>query len=90
MLTLQQLHLLADGQQGTLHGFTEDTAMTRRLGELGFLPGREIIFLRKAPLQDPILVRVGRSTYSLRSGDAAKITVTIHSDATELQTTGRD
>lgn len=90
MSTLQQLHQLSDGQQATMHGFTEDTAMTRRLGELGFLPGREIIFLQKAPLQDPIVVRVGRSTYSLRSGDAAKITVSISSESTELQTAGRD
>lgn len=77
MTQRQQLHQLSVGQLCTMTGFTEDTAATRRLGELGFLPGREILFVGKAPLRDPIVVKVGCSTYSLRSGDAAKITVEI-------------
>lgn len=49
---------------------------SQQLQDLGFLPGEAVIVQRKAPLgQDPIVVRVGSSTYALRRGEAELVHV---------------
>jgi len=55
------------------HSLTE---CSQQLQDLGFLPGEAVIVQRKAPLgQDPIVVRVGSSTYALRRGEAELVHV---------------
>jgi len=49
----------------------------RQLGELGFLPGEEIVILRRTmPGSDPLVVRIGVSTFALRKAEAACIDLT--------------
>ncbi|MDZ4723276.1 MAG: FeoA family protein [candidate division Zixibacteria bacterium] len=72
---MTSLDKMSPGQKGKLVGFTGDTLIARRLTEMGLAPGREITYLRKAPLRDPIVVRVGGGVYSLRQIDAAQISV---------------
>ncbi len=69
------LNKLAPGQRGRVVGFTEDGKISRRLLELGIIPGRLITFLRNAPLQDPMEVQVGPSCLSLRHREASLVTV---------------
>ncbi|RYH11410.1 ferrous iron transport protein A [Tropicimonas sp. IMCC6043] len=47
----------------------------QRLLDLGFQPGREITVLRRAPLNDPIELRLGDSFIVLRRREAAHIEV---------------
>ena len=48
----------------------------QQLEQLGFLPGESILVQRKAPLsQDPLVVRVGASTYALRRAEAECVVV---------------
>lgn len=63
------------GQSATVVGFTHDTPVARRLTELGLVPGRQVTYLRSAPLRDPMEIRVGGSCLSLRHSDAALVTV---------------
>lgn len=44
---------------------------------IGLLPGREICFLRRAPLGDPLLFQVAGSVLSLRKGDAELVELTV-------------
>lgn len=48
----------------------------RQLAELGFEPGETVQLLRRAPFGgDPLVVRVGGSTYALRRAEAECVLV---------------
>jgi len=77
------LDTLAAGQSGTvIHLAPTDyqggagVDVSRRLMELGFVPGERIRMLRRAlPGGDPLAVKVGQSTFALRRFEAALISV---------------
>jgi ferrous iron transport protein A len=49
---------------------------SHRLEELGFLPGERVMVLNRGwPGGDPIAVRVGHSSFALRSAEAARIEI---------------
>lgn len=50
-------------------------AMSYRLMELGLIEGAEVQVLRRAPLGDPMHVRVGDYQLSLRTADADLVDV---------------
>ena len=53
-----------------------DRAVLLRLLEIGFLPGEPVqIMARGFPGNDPLAVRVGHTTFALRSHEAALIRV---------------
>jgi Fe2+ transport system protein FeoA len=49
--------------------------MSRRLMEMGLLPGTEVRVVRVAPLGDPLELRLRDYSLSVRRSEAAKITV---------------
>jgi ferrous iron transport protein A len=54
----------------------EDRDVLLRLLEIGFLPGETVrVVARSFPRNDPIAVRVGHTTFALRSREAALIRV---------------
>lgn len=65
---------LAIGDTAVIVGYT-DSAPARRLLEMGFLPGRTVSAIRKAPLGDPIEFVVMGARLSMRRVDAAEILV---------------
>ncbi|UCD62957.1 MAG: ferrous iron transport protein A [Candidatus Zixiibacteriota bacterium] len=71
------LSRMIPGQKGTVIGFTVDSRISRRLLEMGVVPGRSVVYLRNAPLRDPLEVQVGSCCLSLRRAEASLITVRI-------------
>lgn len=71
------LSKMTPGQSGKVVGLTADTPITRRLCELGIFPGREIKYLRDAPLKDPMEIQVGPCCLSLRHSEAECVAVEI-------------
>jgi ferrous iron transport protein A len=79
--TLTTLDTLAAGQGGTvihlapseLHGGAGD--VSRRLMELGFVPGERIRMLRRGLQGGPLAIKVGQSTFALRRFEAALVSV---------------
>ena len=69
------LDKLCPGQRARVLGYENDTPLSRRLAELGLIPGREIKYLRNAPLRDPLEIQVGSSFLSLRHTDASLVAV---------------
>jgi ferrous iron transport protein A len=72
------LSALATGQAATVAKVKtspELTAVSRRLAEIGFLPGESLRILARIPGGDPIAVRIGGSTFALRRHEAACIQV---------------
>lgn len=53
----------------------------RQLNELGFMPGEQIVLLRRTmPGADPLVVRIGVSTFALRAAEAACIDIALEPD----------
>lgn len=69
------LDRLAPGEGGRIARIDADPAITRRLMELGLVPGTEIEMIRTAPLGDPIEVAVRGLRLSLRRSEAGRIHV---------------
>lgn len=64
-------------QQVVADGLDQDRA--RQLEEIGFLPGEQVsVMTRAMPGGDPLVVRVGLSTFALRGAEAR----CIHIEAT--------
>ena len=47
----------------------------QRLADMGFCPGEEILFVRKAPLGDPVHVQLGTYHVALRMAEAREIEI---------------
>ena len=69
------LDKMQPGQSGKVIGFTDDNRVSRRLLELGVIPGRDIQYIRNAPLRDPMEIQVGHCCLSLRHAEASLITI---------------
>ena len=67
------------GTSARVIGLQEDTAndpISKRLSNLGFVPGRTVTPLRRAPLGDPVVYRVADYELCLRRHEARLIQVT--------------
>ena len=71
------LSKMIPGQTGRVLGYSSDSPVTRRLTELGLAPGRQVVYLRNAPLRDPLEIRVGSTFLSLRRAEASLVAVEI-------------
>ena len=59
-----------------VHSDSAHEARARQLEEIGFLPGEQVsVMTRAQPGGDPLVVRVGLSTFALRAAEAACIEV---------------
>ncbi|MGK7396390.1 MAG: FeoA family protein [Candidatus Cyclobacteriaceae bacterium M3_2C_046] len=65
---------LKPGEKGVITGFN-DEIMSLKLLEMGCLPGTEVELNFKAPLGDPIAIKVSGYNLSLRRDEAATITL---------------
>jgi Fe2+ transport system protein FeoA len=66
---------LKPGESGRIARIDAEPAITRRLMELGLVPGTEIEMVRTAPLGDPLEVSVRGLHLSLRRSEAGHIHV---------------
>ena len=71
------LDKLVPGQSARVVGYRSDGPISRRLAELGLTPGRQIVYLRNAPLKDPLQLQLGSGSLSLRHAQAALIAVEV-------------
>ena len=72
------------GTSGRVVGLQEDTAddpIAKRLSNLGFVPGRTVTPLRRAPLGDPVVYRVADYELCLRRHDARMVHVEVLTEA---------
>ena len=70
------LDRLEPGARAVILRLDGDFAVTRRLMELGLVPGTAIELVRRAPLGDPIELTVRGTHLSLRRSEASLIHVT--------------
>lgn len=61
--------------RGLVAGVRGEGPSADRLRELGFTPGTEVVFVRKAPLGDPLCFRVRGVELCLRREEAATVEI---------------
>jgi ferrous iron transport protein A len=77
--TADRLHLAPAGQAYRVRQVLPDPQVperARHLEEIGFFPGEQVqVMTRGFPGGDPIVVRIGQSTFALRGAEAACVQV---------------
>jgi len=71
-LTLAELEV---GQRAVVEDVTGEGRMMLRLLEMGFVPGVTVALIKRAPLGDPLELRLRGYHVSLRRAEAASIRV---------------
>jgi len=72
---MTHLNKMLPGQKGIVLGFTNDGKISRRLIELGLIPGRAVSYIRNAPLNDPMEIQVGECCLSIRHAEASLVAI---------------
>jgi ferrous iron transport protein A len=72
---IRTLATLLPGSRALVQRIHGEESFARRLMDLGLTPGTEVSLVRRAPLGDPIELRVRGSHFSLRRSEAERIHV---------------
>ncbi|MDR2077103.1 MAG: ferrous iron transport protein A [Desulfovibrio sp.] len=70
------LRTLDDGQTAVIAGITAEGEMGRRIRDMGLVPGVSVQVMGRAPLRDPVALRLLGFTLTLRNSEADFIRVT--------------
>lgn len=71
------LRQMAAGQRGTIAKVTAVGELGRRIRDMGLVPGATIQVQGRAPLKDPVAIRVRDFTLTLRNNEADYIHVAV-------------
>ncbi|MCA9681770.1 MAG: ferrous iron transport protein A [Myxococcales bacterium] len=86
-MTFQQASTVADrldglevGQRARVRAVDGRGSMTVRLLEMGFVPGVEVALIKRAPLGDPLELRLRGYHVSLRKAEARLVSIEAFAD----------
>jgi ferrous iron transport protein A len=71
------LRQMSDNQAGTIAAIKVAGDLGRRIRDMGLVPGTEIKIQGRAPLYDPVALRVRGATLTLRNSEADSIEVEV-------------
>jgi len=71
----QSLRQITSGEKAIVTAVTAEGEIGRRLRDMGLSPGTEIKILGRAPLKDPVSIRLRNYTLTLRNNEADFIMV---------------
>jgi ferrous iron transport protein A len=71
----RKLGELKAGTRAIVRKVSGEPELLRRLMELGFVPGTMITLVRRAPMGDPIELRLRGTHFSIRNSEADRIDV---------------
>jgi len=69
------LRSLASGQSALITAVQASGELGRRIREMGLIPGATITISGRAPLKDPVALRLGGCTLTLRNNEADYIII---------------
>ena len=76
-ITVNQLPIGLVRQVERVNAPSNKPELAQQLEDIGFLPGEQVTVLRRSLLGDPLMVRIGTSTFALRRAEAQLIEVAI-------------
>ncbi|MHC1745098.1 MAG: ferrous iron transport protein A [Syntrophobacteraceae bacterium] len=68
---------MASGQKGVVRQVLVGGELGRRIRDMGLVPGASVEIQGRAPLKDPVAVRLKDFTLTLRNNEADAIEVTV-------------
>lgn len=74
-MAVLNLRQMQNHQTGTIKSIKVGGELGRRIREMGLVPGTEITIQGRAPLNDPVALRVMGGTLTLRNNEADHIIV---------------
>ncbi|MBO4300667.1 MAG: ferrous iron transport protein A [Desulfovibrio sp.] len=77
MSNIINLRKMQVGQNGRITSVEGKGEINRRIRDMGLIPGTKITIVGRAPLQDPVALRLSGVTISLRNSEADHIKVDI-------------
>ena len=75
MSQIVNLRQMRVGQQGKIAAVEALGEMNRRIRDMGLIPGTTVSIVGRAPLKDPVALRLSGVTISLRNSEADFIKV---------------
>ena len=75
MSQIVNLRQMQVGQQGKIAAVEAPGEMNRRIRDMGLIPGTTVSIVGRAPLKDPVALRLSGVTISLRNSEADFIKV---------------
>lgn len=76
-MAIINMRRMAKHQSGIIRSIKVGGELGRRMREMGLVPGTEIIIQGRAPLNDPVALRVMDCTLTLRNNEADYILVEV-------------
>ena len=77
MSNIISLRQMAVGQQGKIAAVEALGEMRRRIRDMGLIPGTTVSVVGRAPLKDPVALRLSGVTVTLRNSEADHITIDV-------------
>lgn len=77
---LKKMHELNLGEQGVIIKVEGEGRIRRRLFDMGVTPGAKVVFVKKAPLGDPIEIKIRGYDLTLRKEEAALVIIQIEGE----------
>lgn len=71
------LRRMAKGQKGVIHRVSASGELGRRLRDMGLVPGTPFQVRGRAPLKDPVAIRIMNFTLTLRNNESDLIEVEV-------------
>ena len=79
------LRSMKENQSGTILSVSATGELGRRMRDMGLVPGTTVTVLGRAPLKDPVALRLRDFTLTLRNNEADLITVSVDENGETLQ-----
>lgn len=76
-MSQMNLRQLAPGQKASIVKITARGELGRRIRDMGLVPGMSVQVMGRAPLRDPVALRIEGSTIALRNSEADFIAVEV-------------
>ena len=83
MKKIIKMRQMSDNQEGTIKKVSAYGDMGRRIREMGLVPNTEIQIQGRAPLRDPIAIKIRDYTLTLRNHEADNILVEVEEEQHE-------
>ena len=80
MKTQHCIRQMKEKQKGIIKTIKAKGELGRRLRDMGLVPGTEVMVVGRAPLKDPVALRLKDFTLTLRNNEADYITVEIEGE----------
>lgn len=77
IINLREMHI---GQQGKIAKVEAKGEVNQRIRDMGLIPGTSVSVVGRAPLRDPVALRLSGITISLRNNEADYIKVELPSE----------